>query len=308
MPPKRREPRLTDFFRTRNAAMRNLLQTVGKVLDHDVPILILGESGSGKDHLAAAIHACSPRREGPFVHIDCAAIPPELFESELFGYERGTFTDAQSRKLGKFELAKGGTVYFDNISAIAPPLQAKLLRALQEKSFTRLGGHDAIPFDARVISSSSGDLDAMIARGEFRRDLLYRINVVTAALPPLRQRPEDIVPLIRQFAGRAKTIGAGALALLRSHRWPGNVRELKNAIERALLIGSSEEITPDSLPLSPSELVHAAARAQWTLDQLEETYIREVLKETRGNYSKAALVLGINRKTLLEKRKKYGIG
>ncbi|MBK5260206.1 MAG: sigma-54-dependent Fis family transcriptional regulator [Thermoanaerobaculia bacterium] len=287
--------------------MRNLLQTVGKVLDHDVPILILGESGAGKDHLAVAIHACSNRRDGPFVHIDCAAIPAELFESELFGYERGTFTDAQTRKLGRFELAKGGSVYFDNISALPSQLQAKLLRALQEKSFTRLGGHESIPLDARVISSSTGDLDALIARGEFRRDLLYRVNVVTALLPPLRQRPEDIALLIRQFAGRTKKVASGAMSLLKSHRWPGNVRELKNAIERALLVGGTEEITADALRLSASELVHSAARARWTLDQLEETYIREVLKETRSNYSKAATILGINRKTLLEKRKRYGI-
>lgn len=307
MPQKGRDPSLTDFFRTRNAAMRNLLQTVGKVLDHDVPILILGESGSGKDHLAVAIHACSNRREGPFVHIDCAAIPAELFESELFGYERGTFTDAQTRKLGRFELSKGGSVYFDNISALPVQLQAKLLRALQEKSFTRLGGHESIPLDARVISSSTGDLDALIARGEFRRDLLYRVNVVTALLPPLRHRPEDIALLIRQFAGRTKKVASGAMSLLKSHKWPGNVRELKNAIERALLVGGSEEITADALRLSPSELVQAAARARWTLDQLEETYIRSVLKETRSNYSQAATILGINRKTLLEKRKRYGI-
>jgi DNA-binding NtrC family response regulator len=305
---RRRDLRLTDFFRSsRSAAMRNLLQTVEKVLDHDVSILILGESGVGKDYLASAIHACSPRKEGPFVHIDCASIPAELFESELFGYERGTFTDAQTRKLGRFEMARGGTIYFDNISVLTPPLQAKLLRAVQEKSFTRLGGHEPIPFEARVLSSSSGDLDSLIATGEFRRDLFYRINVVSARLPPLRERVEDVPRLAAEFAGRGKKITDAALTLLKSHSWPGNVRELKNAMERALLVGTGKEISAAALPLATSDLVAAAARGRWTLEQLEETYIREVIRETRENYSKAAQILGINRKTLLEKRKKYGI-
>src|SRR5436190_7744497 len=176
---------LKDFVRTRSGAMHALLQTAEKVLEHDVNILILGESGSGKDFLAEAIHACGKRRGGPFVRIDCAAIPPELFESELFGYEKGTFTDAQTRKLGRLELAPGGTVYFDDIAALAPNLQAKLLRAVQEKRFTRLGGNQSVAFDARVITSAA---DA----GSLRRDLLYRINVVTLTIPPLRERAEDI--------------------------------------------------------------------------------------------------------------------
>src|SRR5438094_10247008 len=169
---RRRDPRLKDFIRTRNAAMRELLQTVEKVLDHDVNILLLGESGSGKDHLAEAVHACGPRRHRPFLRIDCAAVPPELFESELFGYEKGTFTDAQTRKLGRLELARGGTVYFDDIAALAPNLQAKLLRAIQEKRFTRLGGNQSVAFDARVITSAADP-------ASLRRDLLYRVNVVT---------------------------------------------------------------------------------------------------------------------------------
>src|SRR5438132_8314318 len=178
---RRREPLLKDFVRTRSAAVRALLQTAEKVLDHDVNILLLGESGSGKDHLAEAIHACGRRRERPFVRIDCAAIPPELFESELFGYEKGTFTDAQTRKLGRLELALGGTVYFDDITALAVNLQAKLLRAIQEKRFTRLGGNQSVSFDARVMTSASDP-------ASLRRDLLYRVNVVTLTLPPLRER------------------------------------------------------------------------------------------------------------------------
>jgi two-component system response regulator AtoC len=218
--------KLRSLVRTADAAMRALLETLEKVVDHDVSILLLGESGSGKDYLAAAIHACGARRDKPFVHIDCASIPAELFESELFGYEKGTFTDAGARKLGKLEMARGGTVYFDAISALTPPLQAKLLRAMEEKRFTRLGGHQAVPFDGRVISSSSADTRAL------RRDLFYRINVVTVTIPPLRERAADVPRLARAFAARSKKIAPETLAILEEYAWPGNVRELKNAIDR----------------------------------------------------------------------------
>jgi DNA-binding NtrC family response regulator len=304
---RRRDARLKDLFRTRNPAMRNVLQTVEKVLDHDVPVLITGESGVGKDFLAEAIHASSNRKEGPFVRIDCATIPADLFESELFGYEKGTFTDAQTRKLGKLEMARGGSVYFDEIAALTPPLQAKLLRALQEKQFTRLGGHQPVSFDGRVIASSSADLAAMLGRGELRRDLFYRINVVTVALPPLRDRAEDIRGLVAQFAGRRKRVAADAMELLVAFAWPGNVRELRNVVERAIVIGEGNEVNVAALPFSLSELISAAGKGHWTLDQLEASYIREILRETRSNYSRAAAILGINRKTLLEKRRKYGI-
>ena len=287
--------------------MRNLLQTVEKVLDHDVPILIRGESGVGKDYLAEAIHACSARRAEPFVHVDCATIPAELFESEMFGYERGTFTDAVARRLGRLELARSGSVYFDSIDTLSPALQAKLLRALEERRFTRLGGSQIVEFAARVMASASGDLEVLLASGAFRRDLFYRINVVTVTLPPLRERSEDIMPLAQAFAGKRKTIDDNAAVLLSSHSWPGNVRELRNAIERAVLTGDGSSIAVESLPLSGPEFVTAAARGRWTLDELEENYIRAVLREARSNYSRAAEILGINRKTLLEKRKKYGI-
>ncbi len=287
--------------------MRNLLQTVEKVLDHDVPVLIRGESGVGKDYLAEAIHSCSSRRGDPFVHVDCATIPPDLFESELFGYEKGTFTDATARRLGRLELARNGSVYFDNIDTLSTALQAKLLRVLQDRQFTRLGGHENIDFRARVIASSSGDLDALLASSAFRRDLFYRINVVTVTIPPLRDRRDDIVALVKTFAGKRRKIDDRATALLVAHSWPGNVRELRNTVERAVLTGDGATIEAESLPLSGSEFVAAAARGQWTLDQLEESYIRAVLRETRSNYSRAAQILGINRKTLLEKRRKYGM-
>lgn len=303
---KRRDPLLSDFFRTRVPALRNLLQTAGKVLDHDVPILIRGESGTGKDRLAQAIHACSIRREKPFVEIDCPSIPAELFESEIFGHEKGTFTDAHARKLGKLETAGEGTVYFDEISALTPPLQAKLLRALQEKSFTRLGGNDPIPLGARILVSTSADIEALLAAGAFRRDLFYRINVVTVTMPPLRERADDIPALVAELVGRRKKVDDEAMSLLTSHAWPGNVRELRNVLERAVLV-SEGNVTADAIPLQAVELVAAAARGEWSLERLEATYIREILRATRSNYSRAAEILGINRKTLLEKRKKYGI-
>ncbi|HSP33622.1 MAG TPA: sigma-54 dependent transcriptional regulator [Thermoanaerobaculia bacterium] len=287
--------------------MRNLLQTVEKVLDHDVPVLIRGESGVGKDYLAQAIHACSVRRGEPFVHVDCATIPPDLFESELFGYEKGTFTDATSRRLGRLELARSGSVYFDNIDTLTPPLQAKLLRVLQDRQYTRLGGHQNIDFNARVIASASGDLDSLLGSGAFRRDLFYRINVVTVMIPALRERRDDILTLVKRFAGSKRKVDDKAIALLVAHAWPGNVRELRNAVERAVLTGDGTTIEAGSLPLSGPEFVAAGTRAPWTLEELEENYIRAVLRETRSNYSRAAEMLGINRKTLLEKRRKYGI-
>ncbi|MDQ3281098.1 MAG: sigma-54 dependent transcriptional regulator [Acidobacteriota bacterium] len=305
-----RERRLKDVIRTRNAAMRNVLETAGKVLDHDVSILILGESGAGKDYLAQAIHASSARRDEPFVHIECASIPADLFESELFGHERGTFTDAQTRKVGRLEAARRGTVYFDEIAALTPQLQAKLLRVIQERRYSRLGGTATLPFEARVISSSSADVRELLASGELRRDFYYRVNVVTLTLPPLRERPEDIAALAKSFVKttRAKGLASDAQKLIASYSWPGNVRELRNAIERAALIEEGEKITAASLPSSDGgDLITTATRGAWTLDELESHYIREVLRTTRRNYSRAAEILGINRKTLLEKRRKYGI-
>jgi two-component system response regulator AtoC len=320
---RRREPALQHLFRTRSPAMRDVLQTVAKVLDRDVSILILGESGTGKDFLAEAIHACGPRREEPFVPIECASIPSDLFESELFGHERGTFTDAHSRKIGKLEMARGGTLYFDEIAALSPNLQAKLLRAVQERSYTRLGGGQPIALEARMISSSNRDADELMAGG-LRRDLMYRINVVTITLPPLRARREDIPALAKKFLSSGPLApprgerGAGvrgfseeAMDALQNYSWPGNLRELRNVVQRAAIMAEGNEIASDALPLdrmsSAPALIESATRDRWTLDDLESRYIREVLRLTKSNYSKAAEILGINRKTLLEKRKKYGI-
>lgn len=282
--------------------MRTLLQTVEKVLDHDVNILLLGESGVGKDYFAEAIHACGIRRARPLVRIDCAAIPPDLFEAELFGFEKGTFTDAVARKIGKLEMAQGGTIYFDDITSLAPNLQAKLLRAIQDKRFTRLGGHQPIAFDSRIISSTSTAVESL------RNDLLYRINVVTLTIPPLRERAEDIPQLAKNFMARRKRgIDRDALQMLLDYRWPGNVRELRNVIDRAVLMEESDALTATSLPELRADPVEIAAAGQWTLEELESRYIRDILRKTGSNYSRAARILGINRKTLLEKRRKYGI-
>lgn len=292
--------------------MRQVVATVEKIVDHDASLLILGESGSGKNFLAEAVHSCSRRRDEPFVHIDCASVPAELFESELFGHERGTFTDAQNRKPGRLELAGRGTLYLDEISSLAPSLQAKLLRAIEERRFTRLGGSSLLPFEARIVSSSSAMPDDLIASGALRSDLYYRLNVVTVRLPALRERQEDIAALARKFlarsGARARRFDEAAKRLMSDYSWPGNLREMRNAIARAALLEEGEQISATSLGLGDaSGLVAAAARGEWTLDELEARYIAAVLERTGANYSRAAAVLGIHRKTLLEKRRKYGL-
>jgi two-component system response regulator AtoC len=294
--------------------MRALVDTAARLVDRDTNVLILGESGTGKNYLAEAIHASGPRASEAFVTIDCASIPHELFESELFGYEKGTFTDASTRKIGRLEAAGNGTAYFDEIASLTPPLQAKLLRAIEERRFTRLGGTATVKFSARIISSTNMNIDALTAAGGFRRDLLYRVNVVTLTMPPLRERAEDIPQLARKFlreSGRKGLRGFDdeSMAMLTSYSWPGNVRELRNVVERAALLEESDRVTAASLPLDgvrePAAFVDAATRDGWTLDELEKRYIVEILRRTKHNNSRAAQILGINRKTLLEKRKKY---
>ena len=307
---------LRKLFPTKSGAVRELLATVEKILEHDVNVLILGEQGSGKDYLAEAIHACGPRSASPFISIDCASLPPEIFESELFGLERGAFTDAQTQKIGRIEMARKGTLYLDRVASLPSTLQAKLLRVIQDRKFSRLGSNRMMDLDARVISSASGLPDD--SEG-FRKDLYYRLNVVSLTLPPLRKRREDIPGLTGRFLREAskktgrkrKELTSEAAELLADYSWPGNVRELKNVLERALLLEESERITAASLPLegfiAARDLVEAGSDAQWTLEELEKRYIREILRTSGGNFSKAAEILGINRKTLLDKRKRYGL-
>lgn len=290
-----------------------MLRVASKVVDHPVNVIVTGESGSGKDYLAEAMHRAGPRGVSAFLRVDCAAIPPELFESELFGYEAGAFTDARKRKRGRFEEASGGTAYLDQIEALAPQLQPKLLRAIQERQFQRLGGSATIDFDLRFITSTSLSVEEL-SRGEvLRTDLFFRLNVVAIAVPPLRERREDIAMLARKFAAenRRVEIGDAALQLLEQYQWPGNIRQLRNVIARASIVAQGGEITPNDLPdevfHTGGEIVRRGTRERWTLEELERHYIARVISEAGENYSEAARVLGISRKTLLEKRKKYGI-
>lgn len=310
---------LRRLFPTRNAGVRETLSHVEKALAHNINILIRGDSGTGKDTLAQAIHLAGPRRDRPFVKIDCSSLPAELFESELFGYEKGAFTGAYARKSGKLEMAHRGVVYFDEIGTLAPPLQAKLLRIIQERSFTRLGGSRAVEIDVRLISSSNVTLEDRIETGAFRKDLYYRLNVLSIDLPPLRARPEDIPLLARaflkdaasRFSKRIVGFDEAAMDLIETYTWPGNVRELRNVVERAAILEESDRIQPSALPLEGfvqgNDFVATAAQQAWTIEELERRYIIEVLRQTEGNYSRAAGILGLNRKTLLEKRRRYGI-
>jgi transcriptional regulator with PAS, ATPase and Fis domain len=308
---------LRRFLPTRSAAVREALRIAGKVLDNDATVLMLGESGVGKDYVTEVLHACSARRNGPFVRIDCATLPADLFESELFGFEKGAFTDARNGKVGKLELAQRGTLYLDEVAALAPPLQAKLLRVLQEKSFSRLGGTRTIDLDARIIASSNHDLVPMIDSGAFRRDFYFRLNVVAITLPPLRERREDLAMLGRglvrdaakRYGKRARELSPEVLELFADYSWPGNIRELRNIVERAVIVEPGTRVSLESLPhepfINPAELLPIATRRLLTLEQLEVRYIAAILGTTGDNFTRAADILGISRKTLWEKRRKY---
>ncbi|MFN2441402.1 MAG: sigma 54-interacting transcriptional regulator [Thermoanaerobaculia bacterium] len=297
--------------------MRELLGVAGKVVSTDASVLILGESGVGKDFLAETLHALGPRAARALVRIDCASIPEDLFEAELFGHEKGAFTGALQRRPGRFEIASGGTVYLDEIAALPSHLQAKLLRVIQERQFTPLGSNRTIRTDVRLISSSNLPLEQLQSGDRLRPDLYFRLNVVSLTIPPLRERSVDIPSLARRLlrlAARAagKTIAGfepEALQIIRQYRWPGNVRELRHAIERAVLLEEGTRISAASLPregfLGGGDLVAEASAQGWTLAALERKYVEEVLRQTGGNQTRAAAVLGISRKALIEKRKRW---
>jgi two-component system NtrC family response regulator len=305
---------LKKLYPTRSESVRRLLRTAEKLLDVSSNVLIAGETGAGKDYLAEALHRCSTRSGGPFLRIDCASIPADLFESELFGHERGAFTDAHRQKLGKLEQAQGGTVYLDDVGSLDPALQAKLLRVVQERQFTRLGGTRLLPLDVRFLSSIATASSESERFEKMRSDLLYRLAVVTIDVPPLRERREDVPILARGFLRsrvewRATAIRADAMERLQRYSWPGNVRQLKNVIERAVILAGGE-ITPRELPesLMPvEEMIEQAATGGWSLAELERQYITRILEQSGDNNSRAARLLGISRKTLLEKRKRYGL-
>lgn len=294
-----------------------VLEIAEKLAQTSTTLLITGESGTGKDQLARCIHQRGPRRDSPFLKIDCASLPSELVESELFGHERGAFTGAVARKLGRLEMAQGGTIVLDEVAALTPGTQAKLLRVLEEKTFERLGGTELLRMDARLMALTNTDLAKAVSSGRFREDLFFRLNVLAIPVPPLRERSADIPLLVSHFLARLGPIHGrasaacdpAAAALLESYAWPGNVRELKNAIEHALVFGKAALITSEDFPtaISDARQAHHAVRSLKSLEDLEREAIKATLEATQYKIGEAADILGISRKTLLEKRKKYAL-
>jgi two-component system NtrC family response regulator len=300
-------------------AMRELVPLVLRLAEARSPVLLEGESGTGKDLVAHWLHYGGPRREGPFIKVHCPSIPAELLESELFGHERGAFTDAHAAKSGKIEMAGGGTLYFDQVQDLAPELQAKLLRVVEERRFERVGGTRTIEVDVRFVASSNVDLAAAVRAGRFREDLFHRLNVVRLVLAPLRDRREDVLPLALAFLARERAAGATracAIApeageLLKGYLWPGNVRELRSVMERAALVTAEGEVAATALPQQLREQMQtlwAGRDRRPSLKDVELAYIRHVLDAVGGSQTRAAAVLGISRKALWEKRRRFGIG
>ena len=304
----------------RSPALKQVLERVRVVAPAPSTVLIVGESGSGKELIANAIHEHSPRAAGRFVALNCGAIPGEILEAELFGHERGAFTGAHQRRIGKLEAANGGTFFLDEISELSADLQVKLLRVLEERRIVRVGGNDEIPVDFRLVAATNRDLDGEVASGRFRQDLYYRLKVVTVSLPPLRQRTEDIPLLVAHFVARFNAqldrkvarVAPQLLALLQSHPWPGNVRELRNVVENMVLFCSGDELTPADLPPEYREGRPAEVRegpGEWAprpMAEIEREAILRTLELTKGHRARAAQLLGIGLRTLQRKLKEYG--
>jgi DNA-binding NtrC family response regulator len=300
-------------------AMRELVPLVVRLAEARSPVLLEGESGTGKDLVAYWLHYGGPRREGPFIKVHCPSIPGELLESELFGHEKGAFTDARHAKAGKIEMAAGGTLYFDQVQDLVPPLQAKLLRVVEERRFERVGGTRTLEVDVRFVASASVDLAGAVRAGRFREDLFHRLNVVPLRLVPLRNRREDVLPLAEVFLARERERGATAASgfaqeaaeILKGYLWPGNARELRSVVERAALLVPMGEVPRSALPPQLAEqpaTLWAGRDRRPTLKDVEQAYIRWVLDAVGGSQTRAAAVLGISRKALWEKRRRYGIG
>jgi len=303
--------------------MVRLLDTVAQVAPSEATVLITGESGTGKEMIAGAIHFNSRRREGPFVKINCAAITETLLESELFGHEKGSFTGADRRKEGKFRQADGGTIFLDEVSEMSLAMQVKLLRVLQEREITRVGGDEAVKVDVRVVAATNRDLTEEIGAGRFREDLFYRLNVVTLLAPPLRERAEDIPTLAQHFLAHfaeknhkpIKGFSPQAMDRLRHYPWPGNVRELMNAIERGVVLSRSDYMEERELSLvmttgpddTSNDYSSPGEKQPSSLDEVEKVAIIRTLGDAKGNKSEAARRLGVTRRTLHLKLKKYGL-
>jgi DNA-binding NtrC family response regulator len=290
--------------------MLKIIELIKTVAPTNATILIIGKTGTGKEVIARAIHHQSPRRNKPFIATSCAALPESLLESELFGHEKGSFTGAVERKKGKFEAGDKGTLFLDEIGEINANTQIHLLRALEEKKITRVGGNEEINVDVRVIAATNRNLKASIKQGNFREDLYYRLNVVTIDLPPLKDRMEDILPLaehfLKKYAGennkRIKNFSDDVVKFMLNYSWPGNVRELENMIERGVILSKKTAITLDELP---QDIIHPTPVEGKTVEAVTRNHIINVLEETKGNISKAAEILGVRRMTLYNKLKKY---
>jgi len=301
---------------TRSRKMQELLDLLPRFARSNATCLISGESGTGKEVMARAIHKMSDRSRGPFVAVNCGALPDTLLESELFGHEKGAFTDAKKARQGRFATAQGGTIFLDEVGDVSPALQVRLLRVLQEKEYQPLGSDSVLKSDARVIAATNKDLEELVHHGEFRSDLYYRLNVVSLTLPPLRERPEDIPILCEHFISRFRRLrgkditglSAEVLAAFMTFAWPGNVRELENAIEYAFILCPGGLIANEHLP----EYLHVAsdgptATAGATLADIEERVILQTLRRNKGHRARTAVELGISKATLWRKLKKFGI-
>ncbi len=324
------ESRTTNRVAGRSRPWKGVLLQVGRVASSETTVLVTGESGTGKEVVSRLIHDGSPRRDSPFVAINCAALPEQLLESELFGHEKGAFTGAVATKIGRLEQAAGGTLFLDEIGEMSPLVQAKLLRVLEERTFQRLGGTRAIRADVRVIAATNRDLEAAIGEGRFREDLYYRLAVFEIRVPPLRERPEDIELLAQAFLeDLGRTMGRPAAGISRdarewllSYPWPGNIRELRNAIERAILLCDGGLITKEHFPTAivrrgPARVIEGGRLAELSatlpaagvdLAAMDRRYVEEALRRARGNKSKAARLLGLSRSQLYSRLERYGIG
>jgi DNA-binding NtrC family response regulator len=322
LPPRTAEP--GDELVGSSPALIDAFKTVGRVAGSDATVLVTGESGTGKELVARALHSASGRAGGAFVAVNCAAIPEDLLESELFGHERGAFTGAIARKVGRFERANGGTLFLDEIGDMSLVLQAKILRALQEREIERLGGEERIRLDVRVVAATHRDLPSLIASGDFREDLFYRLAVVRLHLPALRDRPGDVRALALHYAarfaaehGRAlRGIADEAMRTLEAHAWPGNVRELRNVLERAVLLAPGDVLQVDHLQLGPTAGAVKAAggagplpgySADMTMAQVEALHIGTVLRQVNGHFGRAAEILDMHRNTVSRKAMEYGV-
>ncbi len=308
-------------------AIKRAVSETQRVAQTEATVLLLGESGTGKELFARAVHHLSARRDKPFVAINCAAIPETLIENELFGHERGAFTGASDKRVGKFELASGGTVFLDEIGELPLPVQGKLLRVIEEKVVDRIGGRAPVPVDVRVVAATNRDLKAAVENGDFRGDLFFRLAVFVLEIPPLRERDDDVILLAKHFAaqlgkdlrGRETTLSESAVTALNTHRWPGNVRELENAIERACILSDTMTIEPQDLGLAASPQDHSdmlrsfdlsgtlADAAQRALRIVERQKIRASLEANKGNKMQTAEQLGVSYKTLLTKIRDYDL-